>query len=277
MTDRFLSNAGRIFAAAAVLIVSTPARSQGVASPKARATAPVNLTGYWVSVISEDWRWRMVTPPKGDIIGVPLNPAGQKLAMEWDPVADHASNDQCKAYGAAALMRLPTRLHITWADDNTLKVETDFGEQTRLLHFGGVGDRGTRSWQGFSSAEWVDVAPPGPPRNGGGVATTPGQPKTATERPGGLKVVTTNLRAQYLRMNGIPVSENATVTDYYDTVPGVVEGDTWLTVKTIVDDPTYLRIPYTTSAHFKQEADASKWHPTPCETFPPQKTAKSTQ
>jgi len=87
--------------------------------------APIDLTGYWVSIVSEDWRFRMIAAPKGDFAGVPLNPAGQKIAKEWDPAKDEAAGNQCKAYGAAGLMRLPTRLHITWQDDNTLKIETD--------------------------------------------------------------------------------------------------------------------------------------------------------
>ncbi len=81
--------------------------------------------------------------------------SGTKVAKEWDPAKDEAAGNQCKAYGAAGLMRIPTGLHITWEDDNTLKIETDAGTQTRLLHFGPpqpVG--GPPTLQGFSVAEW---------------------------------------------------------------------------------------------------------------------------
>src|SRR5215472_11309032 len=88
-----------------------------------KAMAPVDLTGYWVSVVTEDWLYRMVTPKKGDYTSVPLNAEGRKTADAWDPAKDEASGDQCKAYGAPALMRIPGRLHITWQDDSTLKVE----------------------------------------------------------------------------------------------------------------------------------------------------------
>src|ERR1700732_5057440 len=108
----------------------------GPARRTAKTVAPIDLTGYWVSIVTEDWRYRMVTPAKGDYASVPLNPEGRKVADTWDPAKDEASGSQCKSYGAAALMRVPGRLHITWADDNTLKIEADAGTQTRLLHFG---------------------------------------------------------------------------------------------------------------------------------------------
>ena len=104
--------------------------------PTGKAGAPIDLTGYWVSVITEDWRWRMVTPPKGDYASLPINMDAKKAADAWDPAKDEAAGEACKAYGAPGLMRLPGRLHITWQDDNTMKVETDAGTQTRLFHFG---------------------------------------------------------------------------------------------------------------------------------------------
>ncbi len=111
----------------------------------------------------------MVTPAKGDYASVPISPAGRALADQWDPDKDTAAGLQCKSYGAAGLMRVPTRLHITWADPNTLKVETDAGTQTRLLHFGTptppAGDAGL---QGFSLASWDGVGRGGRGFGGGG-------------------------------------------------------------------------------------------------------------
>src|SRR3972149_2573263 len=100
-----------------------PAAVAGLAAqapaPTAQASAPIDLTGYWVSIVSEDWRWRMVTPPKGEYSSVPITEEAKKLADAWDPARDAANGEQCKAYGAAGLMRQPTRLHITWQDGNT--------------------------------------------------------------------------------------------------------------------------------------------------------------
>jgi len=108
----------------------------GAAPQTPRAAAAVDLTGYWVAVVTEDWRYRMVTPAQGDYQGVPLTPAARKIADSWDPAKEAASGDLCKAYGAPAILRVPGRLHITWQDDTTLKLETDAGQQTRLFHFG---------------------------------------------------------------------------------------------------------------------------------------------
>src|SRR3954447_21982770 len=91
--------------------------------PTPQAGAPIDLTGYWVSIVNEDWRWRMVTPPKGDFPGLPLNAEGQRVANQWAPATDGS----CLAYGAAGVMRIPGRLHITWENDSTLRIDTDAG------------------------------------------------------------------------------------------------------------------------------------------------------
>src|SRR5579871_1317077 len=141
--------------------------------------ALVDLTGYWVSVVTEDWRWRMLTAPHGDYASVPLNPLGKQVADMWTPAQDGS----CKAYGAAGIMRMPTRVHITWADPNTLKLETDWGEQTRLFHFvpgrpftvSYMGpDRGPQ--QGIPGAGPGGPGGPGGPAGpgGGGAAAGPG-------------------------------------------------------------------------------------------------------
>jgi len=231
-----------------------------------RAAAPVDFTGYWVSVVTEDWRWRMVTPARGDFAGVPLNAAARKLGQAWDPAKDEAEGNQCKAYGAAGIMRMPGRLHITWQDDTTLKIDTDQGTQTRLLHFGGKPAPGIKpSWQGYSSANWE-----GPQRGSGPPDFLPIalNPREGT-RGRSLEVVTTNLRAGYLRKNGVPYSEAATITEYITRLPEAPNGEAWLHVLTIVEDPRYLNDAFYTSTHFKREANGSKWNPTQCRTAPP--------
>jgi len=250
----------------------------------ARALAPIDLTGNWVSIVTEDWRFRMVTPPKGDYASVPLNAAARAVADAWDPAKDTAAGNACKSYGAAGLMRVPGRLHISWQDDTTLKIETDAGTQTRILHFTGT-PGGDPSWQGYSAAVWEmagggggggrgGAAPPPAPAGGivapAGAAAAPaagqargGRGGAAPPRGGSLKVTTTRLKEGYLRKNGVPYSENAVVTEYFDRHTES-NGDEWFTVTTIVDDPKYLQQSFITSTHFKKEADASKWYPSAC-------------
>ena len=77
------------------------------APPTPRAAAPIDLTGNWVSVVTEDWRWRMVTPPKGDYSSIPLNDEGRRITDTWDLQKDRAEGNECKPYGAAAVLRSP--------------------------------------------------------------------------------------------------------------------------------------------------------------------------
>ncbi|MGD0131433.1 MAG: hypothetical protein ABSE57_05270 [Bryobacteraceae bacterium] len=222
--------------------------------------APVDLTGYWVAYVTEDWRWRMVTPLKGDAASIPTNAEARKVLDAWDPAKDEAAGLQCKAYGAPAIMRVPGRLHITWQDDATLKIETDAGQQTRLLHFSGEAPRAAApSWQGYSAAKWEGPIPTvNPPVVFGlGLAARLGT------RSRSLEVTTTQLRAGYLRKNGVPYSEKTVLKEYYDLF-SEPNADTWLMVMTVVNDPTYLAVPFVTTSHFKKLADASGWDPEPC-------------
>ena len=166
------------FALSVVAGAQPPGRGPVGPPPPAKAAALIDLTGYWVSIVNEDWRWRMVTPPKGDFASVPLNEEGRKAGNAWDPAKDESAGAQCKAYGAAGLMRLPTRLHITWADENTLQMDTDAGRQTRMLHFDGSKWKGdAATLQGDSVATWQKQAQSrgfvpsfGPPQPGTGGA-----------------------------------------------------------------------------------------------------------
>ena len=245
-----------------VTAIGALAISLSAQAPTPRAQAPIDLTGNWVSIVTEDWRFRMVTPPKGDYASVPINPAGRVVADKWDPAKDEADGNACKSYGAAAIMRVPGRLHISWQDDNTLKIETDAGTQTRLLHFGGT-PGGDPSWQGYSEASWEFAGGRNPAAAAGRGGGGGGRGGAAPPRGGSLKVVTTRLKEGYLRKNGVPYSENTVVTEYFDR-HDESDGTNWFTVTTVVSDPKYLQQDFITSTHFKKEPDASKWFPTPC-------------
>ncbi len=240
-----------IVAVALALVAAMPAYAQrgggrGGPPPAARESAAIDLTGNWVSVVVEDWKWRMVTPKKGVYDSLPLNAEARKVADSWDPAKDEAAGEQCRAYGAANIMRLPGRLRISWEDPNTLRIDTDAGTQTRLLRFGPATSPGEPSWQGHSVAQWEFAA------GGRGAA-----------RAGNLRVVTTNMRPGYVRKNGAPYSAKATVTEFYDlnTMPN---GDQWMTVTTKVEDPVYFTRAYLTTTDFKKQRDTAGWTPTPC-------------
>ena len=226
---------------------------RGGAPQTPQAGAPIDITGTWVAIVNEDWRWRMVTPPKGDYASVPLNAEARKVADAWDAAKDGL----CDAYGAAGLMRIPTRLNISWENPTTVKIDTDAGEQTRRLIFETTQKpSGPPTLQGFSAAEWE--RPGGGGRGGGGARGGGAPPQGGT-----LKVVTTNMRAAWLRKNGVPYSEGAVLTEYFDRFPAP-DGGEWLVVTSIVSDPKYLTADFITSTHFRKEPDASKFAPMPC-------------
>lgn len=271
----------RVFAATALALVcgvtaSVSAQRGAGAAPAAPATpqaaAPIDLTGYWVAIVNEDWRWRMVTPPKGDYASVPISPEGRKVADTWDTSKDGS----CLAFGAAGLMRMPTRLHITWENDNTLKIETDNGQQTRRLVFNkSAAPPAAKSLQGFSVAEWERFATGrGGGGGGGGAAPAAGAPPAGAPAPaapptpagprfGNLKVVTTQLSGGWLRRNGVPYSEDTTMTEFFDRFAAPDKAE-WLVITTIVNDPKYLAQEFVTSTHFRREPNATKWDPAPC-------------
>jgi hypothetical protein len=251
-----------VIALVAVLVTAVAVdaqRGRGVQeSTTPMAAAPIDLTGTWVSIVSEDWRWRMVTPPKGDYVGVPLTPLGRKIADTWDLSRDVAEGNQCRAFGVGNVMRLPGRLKIAWEDANTLRIDADAGTQTRILHFDKAAKpAGEKSWQGWSVAEWE--------LTGGGARGSAESMLT-----GDLKVVTTGMRAGYLRKNGVPYSENMVFTEYFDR-HSEANGDEWFTVMSMAADPVYLTEPFIVTTSFRKERDSSKWRPTPCEMAPPPK------
>lgn len=258
MSNARLSLALAACVAAAVLFVpNAPAQqgkggkgggAKGKAKQTAQSVAPIDLTGMWVSVVTEDWMYRMVTAPKGQMVGVPVTPAARAAANAWDPTADEASGNACKAFGAGGVMRQPGTLRVSWQDDDTLKIETTAGTQTRLFNFGAAPAAAEASWQGTSVASW-DIAP-----------TAAGAP-----RRGNLKVVTTNLKPGYVRKNGVPYGAGTLLTEYYD-VYTADNRDVWMVVTTQVHDPVNFTTDFITSSHFKKLGANAAWKPEACST-----------
>lgn len=218
------------------------------APPTSRRNAPEDISGNWVAVVTEDYRWRVVVPPKGDYTSIPLNPNGKLAAAAWDPDQDRRNGQECKAYGPGNLMRIVGRLKIRWQGDETLVLETDKGQQRREIHFNDGAMPGDRSLQGFSKGEVV---------------------KTTTSRgffPNNyythIAAVTTGHTGGYLRLNGVPYSEDAVISEHFSLSEGY--GGQWLTVMTVVDDPKFLTTKFVTSSDFRREADDSLWKPEPC-------------
>jgi len=240
--------------------------------------APIDLTGTWVSIVTEDWQVRMIVPPPGDFESLPLTQAAQDAAGAIDMAEVAAAGRACEAYGAPMIMREPGRVRISWADADTLRIETDAGEQTRLFHFADAPAPGAPSLQGRSMAEWVYAGGFDPrraaaaaaaaaageaPANGPGGRGGRGR-GGATEPSGGrLKVETTDLAAGFLRKNGVPYSADTEVTEYYNLI-SEPDGTEWMIITTRIHDPENLVVDYIHSTNFRRQPDDSGWNPTPC-------------
>lgn len=263
----------------ALLVTAGKLQAQGGRGgppPVPRARAPFDMTGYWTAVITEDWHQRMLTAVKNDMgsgtfatgfggrgVGggnIPYNGAARQVVEAWDPARDEREGNQCKAYGAAGIMRQPTRLRISWQDDYTLKIETDYGTQTRLFNFQRPQAQATPaatrpaaqpstapSLQGNSVAEWIII---GGTRPGWSVG-------------GNLKVVTTNVTPGYYWKNGMPYSGSAVITEHF-RVHKLLDNTEWIVFSQRVEDPTYLNQPFIVTYHFKKLPNGNDWAPSPC-------------
>jgi hypothetical protein len=240
----------------AAAFAQLPGAGPDARSPRERAL--IDITGQWVAVVNEDWLWRMITPPAGDTASIPLNAAGRAVALDWDLKRDIAENRQCSAFGPPGLIRRPTRIRVSWEGDDTLRFDFDAGTQTRRLQFEPDAPPTQPSPQGHSIASWYRQ-PQARGVFGGGSA----------ESGGALQVRTTDMAPGYLRPNGVPYSEHATLKEYFNmfTLPG--DGGTWLVVTTVVNDAKYLTTELIMSSQFKKETRRAGWNPRPCETQPP--------
>ena len=225
-------------------------------SAPGRVEAPIDLIGTWVSIVSEDWRWRMTTPLIGDFANIPENEAAREVAMAWTPESN--AGNECIAYGAPGIMHRPGRIKIDWEDDLTLKMEFDAGMQTRMFYFDETVTPGAPSRQGHTLAKWEDAPAPST-FNGLRIGQTPRVGITTRS----MEALTTNIVSGYLRKNGMPHSDNVIMTEYFDVFE-TPAGVTWFVDTIIVDDPAYLVEPWVTTMHFMKEPDDSKWNPQDC-------------
>ncbi len=272
--------AGVLLCGSTVLWAQQPGPRGPAATPaSARDQAPWDPSGYWVSLITQNWRHRMLVVAPGDYIGVPMNAAAVKVADAWNRAAAEAAGKQCEAHGGGIVMDLPERIHISWQGANDLRVDTDTAMQTRLLHFMSArgGARGgvqaappsppptemAPSLQGYSVARWVL---PGGGQRFGPIGAAP------HSHYGSIEVTTDHLLPGLLRTNGIPYGADAKKTEWWDlrqeSTGAESTGEPWLVISTTLVDPQYLTRPYVYDPIFQKEADGAKWDPTPCSLTP---------
>ncbi len=264
---RTLKILANLTAIATLACAAMPALAQFGGPPDNRTPrerALIDITGQWVAVINEDWRWRMITPAVGDSASIPTNAAAREVANAWDLQKDIEEGNLCRAFGAPGLIRQPTRIRIDWQDDNTLAMEFDAGRQTRLLHFGNAMAPANNSLQGYSEASWYKQRVSRGVLGGGGA------------QGGSIHVTTTHLEPGYLRPNGVPYSDQTVMTEYIHTFELPEIEQSWLIFTTVIHDPVYLTQDMIMSTQFKKETSRRGWEPRDCEIMPPRTEPRPT-
>jgi hypothetical protein len=237
--------------------------------PSAEESAPVDLTGTWVSLVTEDWIERMSpdSPASGSGGGAFGFGRGRGGAGAAAPAI--TSDDPCAAYGAGGIMRVPGRLKLSWQDENTLLLEYDAGSQRRIIHFDNdeAPVAAGPSLQGSSTASWEGGG--GGRRSRGGPQRGFGAPADARAAAApmpwqSLEIVTTNLSPGYLLSSRSWYGGGARLTEllrYHNDF-----GREYFTVTAVIEE--IGQTTSTTSSTFKKEPDDSKFEPTGCEIKP---------
>ena len=209
----------------------------------ARASAPIDLTGYWVAVVNEDWRYRMVTPAKGDYGGV--RSRRKRCRSSTTGIRPQTRRrEECKSWCRRGHAAAGSASHHLAGRHHTEGRGGRGHANASLSIPGRPAAAGTPTWQGDSTAQWE--------RGGGRGAPPVG---------GSLTVVTRNMRPGYLRKNGVPARER----DRHGAFRPVAiswwpdarrhHGGRRSAVSTAA---THRQLA------FQRKADGSKWDPTPC-------------
>ena len=230
------------------------------AARRRREAAPVDLTGYWVSPSwrtgAGAWSRRSKAMPRA----CPSTPQARPSSTPGIPAKDEAAGDECKAYGAPGLMRVPGRLRIRWQDDDTLEDRSRRRRADALaaLRRGAARTASRRAGKATRGPVGASDGAPGTGRRAGS-AWRRGGPRRAERSRWRRRSC---CRATCGRMAFRTASET-TCTEYFDrfTEP---DGTEWFTVTTIVTDPVYLGVPFVTTTDFRKERDGASWDPRPC-------------
>jgi hypothetical protein len=210
-----------------------------VATGLSPAFGQVDFSGEWAPRFYEDQPERVPGPELGDYLGIPINTAGRMRGDTWDASVQTLPEWQCRPHSADYIWRGPSNLRISKEVDPLSREITAFHAEwlrsiDRPVYLDGRAhppEYAAHTWAGFSTGKWDgDV----------------------------LTVTVTHLKEGYVRRNGLPRSDVATVTEHW-----IRHGD-WLTVMTIVKDPVYLSEPFVRTTDYELDLH-QQIPPYPCE------------
>jgi hypothetical protein len=186
----------------------------------------IDFSGEWAPRFYEDQPERVPGPELGDYLGLPINAAARMRADTWDASLLTLPEWQCRPHGADYIWRGPSNLTITKEVDPVTREITAFhavwlrsvDRPVYLDNRPHPPEYANHTWAGFTTAKWD-----------GDMLTT----------------YVTHMKEGYIRRNGVPRSDLATLTEHW------IRHEDFLTVVTIVTDPVYLTEPFIRSTDYQ--------------------------
>jgi len=192
------------------------------------AQAQIDFAGVWQPIYQEDIPERLAGPALRDYVGLPINDSARQFADSWDPSRITLIEEQCRVHVSPYIYRGPTQLRI-WEEKDpktqqllAIKHYISTYEQTRTIWMDNrphPGPNAAHTWMGFSTGRYEGDM---------------------------LVVETTHLKQGWIRRNGLPMSDRASMTEYY-----VRNGDL-MTHTFVLIDPVYLTEPLVKSQDFSR-------------------------
>jgi hypothetical protein len=203
------------------------------------AFGQIDFSGEWAPRFYEDQPERVPGPELGDYLGLPINAAARMRADTWDASLLTLPEWQCRPHSADYIWRGPSNLTITKEVDPVTREITAFhavwlrsvDRPVYLDNRPHPPEYANHTWAGFTTAKWD-----------GDMLTTD----------------VTHLKEGYIRRNGVPRSDLATLTEHW------MRHEDFLTVVTIVTDPVYLTEPFIRSTDYQLDLH-QQVPPYPCD------------
>ena len=205
------------------------------------ALAQVDLSGTWATRNHEDWMERWPGPDVGDFTGLPINEDGRARAVAYSPSLLSLPERQCLYYGASYTVIGPFGFRL-WSESEPVT------GRVVSWHMSGAVDKSPRTI-------WMDGRPH-PSANA--LHTFPGF-STGEWQGTTFVVTTTHMKASPLRRNGVPLSDQATMREYF------VRHGSILTLTVVLEDPAYLSEPHIISRSYESDPSLTIGiYPAPC-------------
>ena len=226
MNDILNSRIGNVILLLGLMLVCVPAFAQ------------IDFSGDWAPVMHEDNLERVAGPMLGDYLGIPINDAARRRAEIWEASIQTLPEWQCRPHGVDYITSGPSQVRISKeVDPVTREIKAFHAEWLRsverTIYMDGrphPPEWAEHTWAGFSTARWEGEM---------------------------LTITTTHIKEDYVRRNGLPRSDKATVREH------LIRNGDYLTWVVITYDPVYLAEPLIKTREYRLQPNL-QIQPYPC-------------